>query len=248
MLPRVLSAANDDNFSSRELAALIARDPSLVGNLLKIANSSYYRITSEPVESVDRAVVLLGTNGVRSLVTAALMRPIFRIGGADFPRFPEIAWEHTFRSASASVPYNFLIEKSDPFVAELLSLVMGLAEIVVFRVAMDQYAKNSRLRPDAGVIAWLIDTHSASVARRIGATWELSESTLAGLDGQTVATTVYPTALGRSLYFGRAVGALAVLRINRALDDETAKASIPVTAIPQEQIDRMWTRLTSKSD
>jgi HDOD domain len=248
MLPRVLSAANDDGFSSRELAALIARDPSLVGNLLKIANSSYYRVTSEPVESVDRAVVLLGTNGIRSLVTAALMQPIFRIGGADFPRFPEIAWEHTFRSASASVPYNFLIEKSDPFVAELLSLVMGLAEIVVFRVTMDQYAKNPRLRADAGMIASLIDTHSASVARRIGATWELSESTLAGLDGQTVSTTAYPTALGRSLYFGRVVGALAVLRINRALDEETAKASIPVTAIPQEQVDRMWTRLTSKSD
>jgi hypothetical protein len=50
------------------------------------------------------------------------------------------------------------------------------------------------------------------------------------------------------LYFGRVVGALAVLRINRALDDETAKASIPVIAMPQEQVDRMWTRLTSKSD
>src|SRR5712672_2188361 len=68
MLPRVLSASNDDSFSRRDLAALIAQDPSLVGNLLKIANSSYYRVTPEPVESVDRAVVLLGTDGIRSLV------------------------------------------------------------------------------------------------------------------------------------------------------------------------------------
>jgi len=62
MLPRVLSASNDESFSRRDLAALIARDPSLVGNLLKIANSSFYRVTPEPVESVDRAVVLLGTD------------------------------------------------------------------------------------------------------------------------------------------------------------------------------------------
>ena len=123
MLPRVLSASSDDSFSRRDLAALIARDPSLVGNLLKIANSSFYRVTPEPVESVERAVVLLGTDGIRSLVTAALMQPIFRIGGADFPRFPEVAWEHTFRAANASVPYNFLVEKSDPAAAELLSLV-----------------------------------------------------------------------------------------------------------------------------
>ena len=248
MLPRVLSASNDDSFSRRDLAALIAQDPSLVGNLLKIANSSYYRVTPEPVESVDRAVVLLGTDGIRSLVTTALMQPIFRIGGADFPRFPEVAWEHTFRSASAAVPYNFLLEKSEPFAAELLSLVMGLAGIVVFRVAMDQYTKSPRLRPDAGVVASLLDTHSASVARRIGASWELSEPTLAGLDGQTIATTAYPTALGRSLYYGRVVGALAVLRINHILDDETAKASIPVTRMPDVQVERMWTRLTPKPD
>jgi hypothetical protein len=246
MLPKVLSASNDDGFSPRDLAALIARDPSLVGNLLKIANSSYYRVTPEPVESVDRAVVLLGTNGIRSLVTAALLQPIFRIGGADFPRFPEIAWEHTFRSASAAVPYNFLVEKSDPFAAELLSLVMGLAGIVVFRATMDQYAKNPRLRPDSAVVSSLLDTHSANVARRIGTSWELSEATITGLDGQTISTTSHPTALGRSVYFGRLVGALAVLRINHVIDDETAKASIPVTNMPEPQLDRMWTRLTNK--
>lgn len=248
MLPKVLSASSDDSFSRRDLAALIAQDPSLVGNLLKIANSSYYRVTPEPVESVDRAVVLLGTDGIRSLVTTALMQPIFRIGGADFPRFPEVAWEHTFRSASASVPHNFLLEKSDPYAAELLSLVMGLAGIVVFRVAMDQYAKNPRLRPDAGVVASLLNTHSATVARLIGASWELSEPTLAGLDGQTIGTTAYPTALGRSLYYGRVVGALALLRINHIIDDETAKASIPPTKMPEAQLDRMWTRLTLKPD
>lgn len=248
MLPQILSASNDDSFSRRELAALIARDPSLVGNLLKIANSSYYRVTPEPVESVDRAVVLLGTDGIRSLVTTALMQPIFRIGGADFPRFPEIAWEHTFRSANAAVPHNFLLEKSDPHAAELLSLVRGLAEIVVFRVAMDQYAKLPRLRPDAGIVSSLIDTHTAPVARRIGASWELSESTLTGLDGQSVKNTEYPTALGRSVYYGRVVGALAVLRINHVIDDELGKASIPRTSMPDVQIDRMWTRLTPKPD
>ena len=248
MLPRILSAANDDSFSRRELAALIARDPSLVGNLLKIANSSYYRVSAEPVESVERAVVMLGTDGIRSLATAALVQPIFRIGGADFPRFPEIAWEHTFRSANAAVGYNFLVEKSAPYAAELLSLVMGLAEIVVFRVTLDQYARYPRLRPDASVVSVLLDTHSASVARMIGARWELSAASLVGLDGQTMATTAYPTALGRSLYFGRLVGALALLRIHRIIDEETGKASIPMTDIPEPQIDRIWTRLTAKSE
>jgi hypothetical protein len=144
------------------------------------------------------------------------------------------------------VPYNFLVEQSDPFAAELLSLVMGLAEIVVFRVAMDQYARMPRLRPDASIVASLLDTHSARVARHIGASWELSEATISGVDGQNMNTAKYPTALGRSLHFGRVVAALAVLRINGVIDDHTGKASIPATNMAGAQLERMWTRLTLK--
>jgi hypothetical protein len=39
-----------------------------------------------------------------------------------------------------------------------------------------------------------------------------------------------------------------VLRINHIIDDESAKASIPVTKMPEAQLDRMWTRLTPKPD
>jgi len=244
MLPRLLSATTDENISRRELSSIIARDPALVGGLLRIANSSYYRATPEPVESVDRAVALLGTDGLRSLISAVLMQPIFRVGGAHFPRFPETAWEHAYRSASAAVAYAALVEKSDPFAAELLSLVMGLGSIVVFRVVLDQYALDPQLTPDPAVMAALLDAHSASVAQRIGASWELSERMLEALEGQTAAATSHPTPLGRSVHFGRMVGALAVLRINRLLDEQTATASIPATGMDDTQVERMWARLT----
>jgi len=246
MLPRLLSATNDERVSLRELTTIITQDPSLVGALLKIANSSYYRVTPEPVESVDRAVILLGTDGIRSMITAALMQPIFRVSGNHFPRFPEIAWEHTFRAASASVPHNFLAEdESDPFAAELLALVMGLASIVIFRVTLDEYLKHPELKPDAAVVASLLDTQCGSVARRIGASWELSSRTLAGVDAQGPDATSLVTPLARSVAFGRIVGALAVLRLNGRISEETARLSIPESQMPRPQIDRMWVRLTT---
>jgi hypothetical protein len=260
LLPRLLSAANDENVSRRELASIISRDPSLVGSLLIIANSSYYRVSYKPVESVDRAVVLLGTDGIRSLVATALMQPIFRISGGAFPRFPDIAWEYTYRCASATVPYSAIVERADPFAAELLSLLIGLAGIVVFRVALDQSPKNPALPLEAGTIAYLLDTQSAAVARRIGESWELSAETLAALEEQEIAQPVYsrpvdplsepllpsPHPQGRALQFGRLVGALAVLRVHDVIDDLTARLSIPATRMPEHQLERMWTRLTTQ--
>ena len=249
LLPQLMRALNDEDVSRRELAALIARDPSLVGSLLKMANSAFYRVTSRPVESIERAVVILGSEGLRSLMTAALMQPIFQIAGTGgFPRFPEIVWEHALRSAHAAIPHAALVERADPFAAELLSLVTGLAEIVLFRAAMDHCASAApRHKPDPLVIASLLDSQAATFAWRIGAEWELSELILAALEEQMVAAEP-TTPLGRSLRFGRCAGALAVLHTNSVIDDATVRLSLPEAGLSPAHLKCMWTRLLQKHE
>jgi HD-like signal output (HDOD) protein len=249
LLPQLLRAVNDEDVSRRELVTIISRDPSLVGNLLKMANSPFYRVSAQAVESIDRAVVILGNDGIRSLIAAALTQPIFQIRGGDFPKFPEIAWEHTFRTASATVTHTAIVEKSDPFAAQLLGLVAGMAGIVVFRVALDQYDSRPELRPHAGVIASLLDVQSAGVAKRIAASWGLSDRVMAALDDQTIAVAAdRKTALGRSLTFGRLASALAVLYTNKGLDDVTAQISLPVAGMPATELTRLWKRLTADQE
>jgi len=248
LLPQLIRAANDDDAPRRELAAIIRRDPSLVGGLLEMANSSFYRVTERPVESIDRAVVLLGSEGIRSLIAAAAMQPIFRVAGGPFPRFAQTVWGHAWRAANAAVVHAAMVERADPFAAELLSLVWGLADVVLFQAVLERYeasGSRTRVRPDAGAIAALLESESARVARRIGAGWELSEGSLAALAQQ--AGEAEPAApLGRSLRFGRIIGALAVLRLNGAIDEATARASFPGSALADEQLERMWARLTTE--
>lgn len=248
LLPQLIRAANDDDVPRRELAAIIRRDPSLVGSLLEMANSSFYRVTERPVESIDRAVVLLGSEGIRSLIAAAAMQPIFRISGGPFPRFAQTVWEHAWRSANAAVVHAAMVEKADPFAAELLSLVWGLADVVLFRAVLERYAAapiGGKLRPSAAGICSLLESHGARVARRIGTGWELSSGSLAALEQQTLEAE--PAApLGRSLRFGRIVGALAMLRINGIIDEASARASLPKSPLAQEHLERMWARMTAE--
>jgi len=53
MLPQLLGALNDPDASGRDIAGIIARDPALAANLLKLANSTFYRSHAVPVESLD---------------------------------------------------------------------------------------------------------------------------------------------------------------------------------------------------
>jgi len=249
LLPQLLRAVNDEDVSRRDLVTIISKDPSLVGNLLKMANSSFYRVSAQAVESIDRAVVILGNDGIRSLIAAALAQPIFQIRGGDFPKFPEIAWEHTFRTASATVTHTAIVERSDPFAAQLLGLVAGMAGIVVFRVALDQYEARPKLHPHPGVMASLLDTQSVAVAKRISVSWGLSDRILAALDDQTTAVAAdRQTALGRSLTFGRLASALAVLYMHKSIDDVTAQISMPISGMPATELGRLWTRLSSQEE
>ena len=90
MLPELVRAVNDSDTTRRELAQMIARDPALVGSLLKLANSPIYRRGSQADrEPRARARRCSATQGTRSLVAAALVQPVFRAGG-DSAQFAEI--------------------------------------------------------------------------------------------------------------------------------------------------------------
>ncbi len=246
LLPQLLRAMRNDEVSRRDLSKIIARDPALAGNLLKLANSPFYRISERPVESIDRAVALLGTDGIRSLVATALVQPVFHLSKQEFPRFPEVIWEHTYRTATAAEAHAAIVEDTDPFAAQLLGLTMGLGTIVVFRVAHEQYAARPGSKPDPAVIAALLDAHAAAVARRIAASWELSDRILATLEDQgSGAPARERSSLGRSLYFGRLIGALAVLQLVKRVSGEVAKASMLSSGATAFQFERIWARLTA---
>ena len=249
LLPELMRAINDSTVSVRQLVAIVARDPALVGSLLKVANSSFYRVTPQPVESIERAIVLLGIDGLRAVMAAALMQPIFQISGAGAPsRFPELVWEHAVRSAHAAIPHAALVERANPFSAELLSLISGLAEIVLFRAVLDHCPPSpSRDRVDPLVIAAILDAHSAAFAWHIGADWRLSGEMLAALEEQMTSSEPV-TPLGRSLRFGRHAGALAVLRANSVISDASVRISLPASGLSATHLEFMLARLLRPHD
>jgi HD-like signal output (HDOD) protein len=244
LLPDLVRAVNDSDTTRRELANMIARDPALVGSLLKLANSPLYRRGSQPVESLERALAVLGTNGTRSLVAAALLQPVFRAADGDSARFAEIVWEHTQRACPAAELHASTVESSDPFAAQLVALIMGLGAIVVYRRVLDQYAQR-RMEPEPTAVASLLEEQAPKVARQIAASWELSERVLEALDEQRPDRIEAPaTSLGRSLQFGLLVGVLSVLRSHDRIDDEAGRATLAAAGGVGERFERLWNRLT----
>src|SRR4051812_12459198 len=175
LLPKLLATVNDPQAAMVEISRIIAQDPALTGNLLRIANSSMYRVSNQPVESIERAVTLVGVQGIRSIIATALLQPVMSSGTGNFSRFPELAWEHTLYAASAAEMHAVQVEQAEPFLSQLVGLLYGLAAIVVFRIVRDQFAAHPQLHATPGSFARLLETWVAPTAGRIAASWELPE-------------------------------------------------------------------------
>lgn len=244
LLPQLMHAIHDETVARRRLVGIIASDPALVDSLLRMANSPFYRINTQPIESIERAVTILGSNGLRSVIAAALMQPIFNTAATtDFPRFAQLVWEHALRSAQAAVVHAAVAERTEPFTAELLSLISGLAEIVLFRAGHEHCVAVGHGRSTtAAVIAALLNTQAGILAQRIGTDWQLSESALAALAEQRDPA-LPSSALSRSLRFGRVVGALAVLHATDQIDETTVQLSLPPTALSETHTHALLAKL-----
>ncbi|MET0288326.1 MAG: HDOD domain-containing protein [Pseudoxanthomonas sp.] len=247
LLPQLMQKINDSGSSVQGIAALIAQDPALAGNLLRIANSPLYRLQSLPVENIQRAVAMLGTEGLRQIIAAALMQPVMS-GQGVFGRFPAIVWEHTLLAATAAAEHARQVEHGDAFAAQLLGLLRGLGAIIVVQVLRDAYAQRPELTPDPAVAASLLETWAGPTAYRLASSWELSERMLYALDDLGPASARQFSSLGRSLQFGTLAGTLATLSHHEQMDktDEQALALLASAGADPALAQALWTRLSQR--
>src|SRR5690242_1159911 len=66
---KVLEATNSDNSSAQEVVKLISSDPALTARILQLVHRADSGVRGD-VNSIERAVVLLGFDTVRSAVLA----------------------------------------------------------------------------------------------------------------------------------------------------------------------------------
>lgn len=198
LLPQLLGTLRDDEASARELADLVARDPALAAGLLRLANSSFHRVRAQPVESLERAVALVGTGGLRQLVALALLQPVMQADGGSLGGLPGRIWEHTQLAAEAASRHAPQ-EGEDGFAAQLLALLRGLGSIVVLQALRDACADAGRGAPAPEVTAGLLRSASPRIAALVARHWELSPRLGAALEAQERADPRAMDGLARAL-------------------------------------------------
>ncbi len=127
---RVNELASDPNSTADDMAKVISQDPALVARMLRIANSAYYGLSTE-VETINRAIAILGTNKIRDLVLSTAASEAFEGIPNDLITMQDF-WHH---SLYCGLLAQILAKKSKTLQAESLfiaGLLHDIGQLIMF--------------------------------------------------------------------------------------------------------------------
>jgi HD-like signal output (HDOD) protein len=133
VIPQLLRSLQDEA-SNADLARQVAQDVVLVAEVIREANSAYYRPMS-PVKTVEAALMMLGQNGLRMLLARIAFRPIIKLQTTGFTRLaaPHV-WAQSEKCALAASLMAPGVT-AGAFEAYLAGLMQNLGLVVGFRLS-----------------------------------------------------------------------------------------------------------------
>lgn len=93
---RVKEMVEDTSYSAADIGKVVSKDAALTARLLRIVNSAFYQFPSK-IETVSRAVTIVGNRELRDLVFAATVAGIFEKISSELIDI-EAFWRHAVYS------------------------------------------------------------------------------------------------------------------------------------------------------
>jgi HD-like signal output (HDOD) protein len=208
VLPQLLRALKNDNLAGNQLAAMIGRDPVLVGEVMRVAGSAHFR-TAQPIHSLQHAVVLLGRDSLRQVATLHVMKPILQAsaGMRGHSAGPWL-WEHAERCAHAAA---FLGRHGgcDPFESFLAGMVCHTGTGAIVRL-LDQEAPPSLGAFSPAFLAGCMRI-GARLSLRAVRHWEMPANVVVALTERVDAPDAPASPLGKALACADALAMVQLL-------------------------------------
>jgi HD-like signal output (HDOD) protein len=105
---------------------------------LSLANSAYYKHTKKPIETLAKAIAVLGLDNINCIVIPLLVKGIFRVNLYHFKLFGSLIWQHSLETAVLCKMLSKDADNISQFHCYLMGLVHDLGKVVVFECISQQ--------------------------------------------------------------------------------------------------------------
>jgi HD-like signal output (HDOD) protein len=182
--PGIMAALCHPEVSATQIAALMAKEPSLYARVLRVANSAYYG-HARSITTVERALVLLGLEAVCGIAAAACLDRTLARAGKDELVNMEALMRHRHATAVAADSLARINQPELASEAFIAGLLHNLGIVVQIRLdtrgikAMLDLRRNRDIRDIRELESAQAVVRHEECAAVIFEAWQLPESLIA---------------------------------------------------------------------
>ncbi len=138
VLVQILKKLEDPDFEMNEIVDLILMDQVLTAKTIRMVNSAHFGLNRQ-VESLRKAVLVLGAKEIRNLVLTTSLLDLFP--GNQKTEFTKTFWEHSFASALFSTILAKCVGYKNRERSYLAGLLHDIGEIILIVNFPDEFEK-----------------------------------------------------------------------------------------------------------
>ena len=139
VMSELLQALGDEDIDINALARIISKDPSMSINVLKVANSAFYRLPYK-VATVEHAVKMLGMKEITMICLACgtyrALAPSSNVQTFNFDDF----WKHSVAAGVIARKICRELKVGDRNIIYFLGLLHDVGKVILDRFAHDVYS------------------------------------------------------------------------------------------------------------
>lgn len=219
VIPKLLRSLRDPDSSVKDYVEIVNKDPVMSAAVLKLANSVYFNPTGGYIGDIERAIVKLGIEGLRSVLSAAVMQPIIQRESPYFSQTGQRLWAHSLNTAIACEIVGHA-RRQERFKAYMLGLVHDIGKITLFSELCKQYKLSADASPGPQAFVPALREGATQLSSQIAQDWQLPDDLCIALQEQVdIAPGKQVSELGQLLFQANIVcEAYAVTPKNKITD------------------------------
>lgn len=176
---RLKAVLDDPNSNLADVAEVVVNDPAMTVRLLRIVNSAYFGLGVE-IDTVSRAVGLLGTHEVHDLVLAAAVTQSFEGMSNDIMDMQNF-WQRSVVCAITSRELASLCNVQDSERLFVVGLLRDIGHLFIYQLAPQEAQRSIELARAQGVALHkaeraLLGVDYARVGADLMRQWQLPQS------------------------------------------------------------------------
>ncbi len=188
IIPKLIRSLRDPNSSPQHYKKIIEKDPCISAAVLKLVNSAYFNPLKRRILHIDTAIIKIGTDGLRSVIAAAVMQPVIQQKSAHFGKCNDQLWQHSLLCATACQ----IIAKQhnqDPVKAYMLGLAHEIGTITLLSELSKHLSNQQMPLTHLDIYTPLIQNMAPALSYWIAKDWELPNDICHALLEQISTTT-----------------------------------------------------------